>query len=93
MYVLINLLTAGTTGDPKAAVLTHFNLINNSYFLGELLLNLLRKCLAELIKIIFCLAAIRMEYLNSQPPTRVCSPPPLYHWASFTAAIRVDWGF
>ncbi|XP_055919431.1 medium-chain acyl-CoA ligase ACSF2, mitochondrial [Eupeodes corollae] len=27
--------TSGTTGQPKAAVLTHFNLINNAYFNGK----------------------------------------------------------
>ncbi|XP_055838784.1 medium-chain acyl-CoA ligase ACSF2, mitochondrial-like, partial [Episyrphus balteatus] len=27
--------TSGTTGQPKATVLTHFNLINNSYFNGK----------------------------------------------------------
>jgi len=29
--------TSGTTGFPKAATLTHFNILNNGYFVGELM--------------------------------------------------------
>lgn len=28
-------LTSGTTGTPKAATLTHFNIINNAFFLSN----------------------------------------------------------
>lgn len=27
--------SSGTTGQPKAAILSHFNMINNSYDIGE----------------------------------------------------------
>src|SRR6266853_3848055 len=27
--------TSGTTGQPKGATLTHFNIVNNGYFVGE----------------------------------------------------------
>ena len=30
--------TSGTTGTPKGATLTHFNLVNNGYFVGEAML-------------------------------------------------------
>ncbi|XP_045447730.1 medium-chain acyl-CoA ligase ACSF2, mitochondrial [Melitaea cinxia] len=32
------LLTSGTTGDPKAAIDSHYNVVNNSYFVGKRLL-------------------------------------------------------
>ena len=35
LYLLVNL--QGTTGNPKGATLSHHNILNNAYYVGEIL--------------------------------------------------------
>jgi acyl-CoA synthetase (AMP-forming)/AMP-acid ligase II len=64
--------TSGTTGRPKGATLTHHNILNNGYFVGEG--KVIQSYYYSNSLVIIIVVGISVTNLD-----RICIPVPLYH--------------
>jgi fatty-acyl-CoA synthase len=83
--------TSGTTGYPKAATLTHRNILNNGYLVGELLEYTARDRICVPVPFYHCFGMVLGNLAATSHGACIVIPAPGFEPAATLRAVQAEW--